>query len=122
MDASAGLSPANPLSSAKEPWAAAKRSYFPLADTLAVYAGWLLAWYIGIVALTELATLRSLDIFPGFFSEIVSSSSLFLAALACFMFLLCRAIYKLCKSNTLAGFLVTVIGAAVFVLYYLNIR
>lgn len=125
MDSPAGFSPATPLaplSSRSEPWAKAKRDYHPLADTLAIYAGWLLAWYVGIVSLTELATLRSVDVFPDFFHEVVGSSSLFLAAFACFLFLLCRALHKLFKSNTLMGFVITIIGVAAFVLYYLNIR
>lgn len=126
MNTPAGQSPAAPLapfaSSGREPWAASKRAYHPLSDTLAIYAGWLLAWYVGIVSLTELAVLRSVDIFPDFFHEIVGSSSLFLAAFACFLFLLCRALHTLTGKRTLAGFLITVIGVAVFVLYYLNIR
>lgn len=123
MNTPAGTPPASsPLSQTAEPWALQKRTYQPLADTLAIYAGWLLAWYIAIVAITELATLRSLDIVPEFFHEVVASMPLFLSALACFLFLLGLTLHKLFHRNIFAGFLLLIIGVGAFALYFINIR
>ena len=123
MDSPAGSPPATPLlSPSAEPWASSKRKYHPIADTFSIYAGWLLAWYIAIAALTELAHLRSLDLFPSFFDDIVTSAPLFLAAFACFLFLLCQNLFKVFRRNIFAGFLLTIIAVGAFVLYYINIR
>lgn len=123
METPAGASsPASSLLTQKAaPWAKSARAYHPLVDTLAIYAGWLLAWYLGIVSLTQLAQLRSLDIFPGFFYEIVASSSLFLAAFACFLFLLGRYVYRLLGRRFFVGVILVIVEIAAFALYYINI-
>ncbi len=92
----------------------ASRKYYPLVDTLRLYAGWLLAWYLLFVALGYYAFEREMPfeipIVEGFFF----SPLIFRFITAIFLFLAFSSLHKLMRGKLLSGLLFIVIGAAAY--------
>lgn len=119
----AGASPSAPLAQTRDPWTpAVRRTYSPMVQTLRIYAGWFLVWYGVFLVLYTYATLRSLTFLPDIVREMASSFSLFLGALACFLFLLLQDLHRVTGRKAIFGFLLGFVGGMAFVVYFLNVR
>lgn len=96
-------------------------SYFPLFETLRLYAGWLLAWYGIIYVIGAYQHTKPLPF------RIPYAESLFLSPLvlsftfASFVFLLCSSLSKSLPSFPLKNVLFFVLGTTIFMLYRMNI-
>ncbi|MDD5750910.1 MAG: hypothetical protein PHS73_00120 [Candidatus Peribacteraceae bacterium] len=103
----------------KEP--PAKRAYFPLIDTLRLYAGWLLAWYAVVYAFGSYQHLRPLPFQIPYLTGLSLSPLVLQFALGAFLFLLCTGLWKRLGKNLWGGLLLTASGVAGFVLYRMNV-
>ncbi|MDD5075126.1 MAG: hypothetical protein PHO54_04590 [Candidatus Peribacteraceae bacterium] len=97
------------------------KHYFPLIDTLRLYAGWLLAWYCIVFVLGSYQSSRSLPFRIPYLDGLFLSPLVLSFTLAAFLFLLMTGIWKLLGRGWIMGFLVTILGAAAFVLYRMNV-
>ncbi|MBI3619363.1 hypothetical protein HY213_05020, partial [Candidatus Peregrinibacteria bacterium] len=64
------------------------RVYYPLVDTLRLYAGWLLAWYGAVFALGGYQWTRTLPFKSDIVNDMLSSPFIVVASFATFLFLL----------------------------------
>lgn len=98
----------------------ARREYYPLVDTLRLYAGWLLAWYFVIYALGAYQFTRKMfawDLLDQlFFSPLVLQFS----CLA-FLFLMLSQVHRVLGRGIVKGVILTIVGITVFVLFRANI-
>ena len=99
-----------------------ERIYYPIVDTLRLYAGWLLAWYFLVYALGLYQTTRELPFRIPYLQGIFDSPLVLSFTLASFLFLLMTSLNRLVDSNRkfLSGLVFTVLGLAAFVLYRMN--
>ncbi|MDO8469219.1 MAG: hypothetical protein Q7S29_05690 [Candidatus Peribacter sp.] len=96
-------------------------SYFPLLDTLRLYAGWLLAWYALVYALGSYQHSRPLPFRIPFVEGLFLSPLVLSFTLAAYLFLLLSGIWKATGKGIFKGLLATLIGVAGFVLYRMNV-
>lgn len=96
-------------------------SYFPLLDTLRLYAGWLLAWYCLVYALGSYQHVRPLPFRIPFVEGLFLSPLVFSFSLAAYLFLLLTGIWKGLGRGIIKGFLALVLGIAAFLLYRMNV-
>jgi len=99
----------------------AEHIYFPLIDTLRLYAGWLLAWYALVYALGSYQGSRSLPFALPYVDGLFLSPLVLSFTLATFLFLLFTDIWKLFGSGWKSGLLLTCAAVACFLLYRTNI-
>lgn len=101
-----------------EPPAAVRKTasgqYHPLASTLRLYAGWLLAWYALFVVVGYYSLSRALPWDIPFVQAFYVSPLIFGFIVAIFLFLLFSALHKMLKGGLLTGIVLTIAGAAVF--------
>jgi len=97
------------------------RTYFPLLDTLRLYAGWLLAWYCLVYALGSYQHARPLPFRMPFVEGLFLSPLVLSFTLAAYLFLLLSGIWKTAGKGIFKGLIVTCIGVAGFVLYRMNV-
>lgn len=99
----------------------AEKAYFPIASTVRLYAGWLLAYYLLVYALGWYASTRAL---PG---EIPYVEGLFLSplvlsfTLAAFLFLLLHSIHRATGGGLWRAIALSIVGMAAFVVYRMNV-
>ncbi len=98
-----------------------KHAYFPLIDTLRLYAGWLLAWYALVYGLGSFQQTRALPFQIPYLSGLFLSPLVLQFTLGAFLFLLCTGLWKSLKKNLWIGLLLIVLGVAGFVLYRMNV-
>ncbi len=97
------------------------RVYFPLLDTLRLYAGWLLAWYCLVYAIGSYQFMRDLPV------RIPYADSLFLSPLvlsftfAAYLFLLLSGWYVSLGRKKLFAVVFLIIGIGLFLLYRMNV-
>lgn len=108
--------------SLEQPWEKREkeRKYYPLLDTLRLYAGWLAAWYFVIFAIGSYQSMRSLPFRIGFIDDLYHSSLIFPFALASFLFLLMTTLHRLWGRGMLKGIALWVVGIVVFVFFLQN--
>lgn len=94
--------------------------YAPLTETIRLYAGWLLSWYILAYALGSYQLTRELPFQIPFVDGLILSPLVFSFTLGTFLYLLLTGINKWAKGGYLLGSLLTVIGIGVFLLYRIN--
>ena len=98
------------------------RVYFPLLDTLRLYAGWLLAWYCLVYAVGSYQFMRELPI------RIPYADSLFLSPLvlsftfAAYLFLLLSGWYVSLGKKKSAAIVFLAVGIGLFLLYRMNVN
>ncbi len=96
--------------------AAKTERYYPLVDTIRLYAGWLLAWYIAFVALGYYTFERQMPwdipIVEGFFF----SPLIFRFITAIFLFLAFSSLHKLLRGKILSGALFLLLGCGLYIL------
>ncbi|MDD5041494.1 MAG: hypothetical protein PHX87_06400 [Candidatus Peribacteraceae bacterium] len=100
---------------------ATEAAYFPLLDTLRLYAGWLLAWYAFVYALGNYQHTRPLPFRIPFVEGLFLSPLVFSFTLGAYLFLLLSGIWKASGKGLLKGFFMTAIGVTGFVLYRMNV-
>jgi hypothetical protein len=96
-------------------------TYFPLLDTLRLYAGWLLAWYCLVYALGSYQHFRPLPFTVPYVEGLFLSPLVLSFTLAAYLFLLLTGIWKAIGKGLLSGCALTIIGIAVFALYRMNV-
>jgi len=96
-------------------------TYFPLLDTLRLYAGWLLAWYCLVYALGSYQNARPLAFRIPYVEGLFLSPLVLSFTLAAFLFLLLTGIWKALGKGIFAGLVLTIFGVATFVLYRMNV-
>ena len=101
--ASDGSSYANP-----EP-----KTYHPLASTLRLYAGWLLAWYAVFVALGYYTNVRALPWSIPFVQAFYLSPLIFTFVVAIFFFLLFSSLHKRMKGGMIGGITFALLGIVI---------
>lgn len=99
----------------------AERTYFPLLDTLRLYAGWLLAWYCLVYALGHYQHSRPLPFSIPFVEGLFLSPLVLSFTLAAYLFLLLTGLWKATGKGIVKGLIVTGIGVVGFVLYRMNV-
>ena len=97
------------------------RSFHRLSDTLRLYAGWWLAWYLLMYAIGTYQRLHPLPVRIEFFEKIAGSGLLLNLALATFLFLLLSSVHRRLQGEILSGVALTVIGMGLFLLFVANI-
>jgi hypothetical protein len=88
--------------------------YVPLLDTVRLYAGWLLAWYIIFVAAGYYAFQRELPVEIPFVEGFFFSPLIFRFVTAMFLFLSLSSLHKLIHGKTLAAAAFTIVGIGAF--------
>jgi hypothetical protein len=114
--------PAAPVAAVVEPAAPAGRdpNYYPLVDTLRLYAGWLLAWYFAIFAVGFYQETNRLPFKISLIEQLFFSSTVLSFACASFLFLLFSNLHRTFGRGWIRGILLTLAGFAVFVLFRAN--
>lgn len=97
-----------------------RATYFPLFDTLRLYAGWLLSWYFLIFAFGSYAYLRELPVDIPFAAGLFQSPVIISFAFGAFLFLLLTEVHKLSGKGKWTGVLLGLAWIAVFVLFRMN--
>jgi hypothetical protein len=97
------------------------RSYYPLIDTLRLYAGWLLAWYFVIYALGSYQFLRGIPLHIPFLESLFGSPVVLTFAAGAFLFLLLSGIHRAWGRGILKGLFLLIIGVAVFTVFQMNV-
>ena len=98
------------------------RAYFPLLDTLRLYAGWLLAWYCLVYAVGSYQFMRELPV------RIPYADSLFLSPLvlsftfAAYLFLLLSGWYVSAGRKKPVAIVLLAVGVGLFLLYRMNVN
>ena len=95
--------------------------YYPLIDTIRLYAGWLLAWFGAVFALGFYQSTRPLSFRIPYVENLSQSPVLFQAALGLFLLLLFSGFYKATGRNIVAGLMLLCIGLAGFAYVLLNL-
>jgi len=95
--------------------------YFPLIDTLRLYAGWLLAWYCVVFALGSYQHFRALPFQIPYLEGLFLSPLVLSFTLAAFLFLLVTGFWKLTGKGIILGMFYSIVGVAAFVLYRMNV-
>lgn len=118
LDSTNRLPPQSPhLQSERE------REYFPIGDTLRLYAGWLLAWYFLVYALGGYQLSRSVPFRIPYVEAWLPPYSPLILTFACgsFLYLLMTQIHAMIGGGRLKGFLLSITGIVCFVLYRINV-
>ena len=95
--------------------------YYPIVDTLRLYAGWLLAWYALVYAFGYYTTTRELPFEIPYLNGIYYSPLVLSFTAGSFLFLLVTSIHRLAGRGFVRGLLLGTIGIAAFVLYRVNV-
>lgn len=95
--------------------------YFPLADTLRLYAGWLLAWYALVYALGHYQSQREYPFRIPYVEGLLLSPLVLTFAIAAFLFLLLSGIHSKLGGGYLRGLTLSALGALLFIFYRINV-
>lgn len=99
---------------------ASERDYFPLVDTLRLYAGWLLAWYFIIYSFGYYQSTRPLPLRIPLIDELYASPMILSFSVAAFLFLLLSSIHRLFGRGVLLGIGLSIVGIIAFWLFQSN--
>lgn len=91
--------------------------YYPLFDTLRLYAGWLLAWYVAIYALGAYQVTRRLPVELSLVEELFFSPLILHFAVAAYLFLTLSSLHRLLRRNRLAAVGLWVLGILLFLVF-----
>lgn len=95
--------------------------YFPLYETLRLYAGWLLAWYCLVYAIGSYQFIKELPIHIPYAESLFLSPLVLSFTFGAYLFLLLSGIYKQTGKKKLTGLGLGILGIAVFLLYRMNV-
>lgn len=96
--------------------------YFPFSHTLALYAGWLLAYYAVVYAIGWYQHSRELPFEIPYVQALLLSPLVLSFSLAAFLFLLLTTVHHNVGGGKLRGILFGLLGIALFALYQVNVR
>lgn len=95
--------------------------YFPLFETLRLYAGWLLAWYSLVYAVGSYQHLKEVPWHIPYAETLFLSPLVLTFTFAAYLFLLCTSVYKAMGKKKGSGLILGVLGIATFVWYRMNV-
>ena len=95
-------------------------AYVPIIRTLRLYAGWLLAWYILILALGSYQHLRELPFTIPFVESLFLSPLIHILTAASFLFLFCTDLFRRVGGGFLKGIIILALGG--FALYFFSVN
>jgi hypothetical protein len=98
-----------------------QKIYLPIAATLRLYAGWLLAYYSIVYAVGWYAHSRVLPKEIPYVEALMLSPLVLSFTLAAFLFLVFHTAYQAWGKGIIKGVVVSIAGVAVFVVYRMNI-
>ncbi len=101
--------------------AAEELAYFPLVDTLRLFAGWLLAWYALVYLLGDFQMHKHLPIHIDLVDALFISSLVLRFTFGTFLFLLLTSIHAWMGRGIGKGLALTVLGVVTFVLFHVNV-
>lgn len=96
--------------------------YFPLLETLRLYAGWLLAWYCLIYAIGSYQFMNDLPFRLPYAESLFLSPLVLSFTFAAYLFLLFSGLYKRAKNRKAVGIALLGIGTVLFILYRMNVQ
>jgi hypothetical protein len=102
---------------------AKKKAYYPFAETLGLYAGWLLAWYCIVYALGSYQHTREVSFHIPYIEALLPPFSpvVLTFTLVAFLFLMLSSVHRVIGGGKLKAFILLVVGVAAFSLYRLNV-
>ena len=95
-------------------------SYSPLLDTLRLYAGWLLAWYILVIVLGAYQEMKGLSFTIPLVEGLWQSVLIIRAAFGVFLFLMFTSLYRFFGSRGWVGGVFGVMGVLLFYVFLVN--
>jgi hypothetical protein len=97
-------------------------TYFPLLDTLRLYAGWLLAWYCLVYAVGSYQFIKETPYHVPYAESLFLSPLVLSFTFAAYLFLLFSGAYKMSGRSKAKGVVLSIIGIAIFLLYRMNVQ
>ena len=98
-----------------------QKIYLPIAATLRLYAGWLLAYYSLVYAVGWYAYSRSLPVDIPYVEALMLSPLVLSFTFAAFLFLVFHTLYQLWGKGLIKAALLSIAGIALFVVYRMNV-
>lgn len=98
-----------------------KKVYLPIASTLRLYAGWLLAYYAIVYAVGWYAQSRPLPFEIPYVQALLVSPLVLSFTFAAFLFLLMHSLYRMWGNGLWKSVTVSVLGVVVFAVYRMNV-
>ena len=95
-------------------------SYYPFLDTLRLYAGWLLAWYVLVITLGAYQETKGLPFAVPLVEGLWQSVLIIRATFAVFLFLTFSSLYRFFGSRGWLGGVLGVSGALLFYVFFVN--
>jgi hypothetical protein len=96
------------------------KRYAPIIDTLRLYAGWLLAWYLVIIALGGYQHIRRLPFQIPYVEGLFLSPLILLLAFASYIFLLLTSLHTLLGRGIRWGIVLTAVGLGLMYVFSIN--
>ncbi len=91
--------------------------YFPFLETIRLYAGWLMAWYLGIYALGYYQQSRGLPFALTYIENLYKSPLVLSFTLGAFIFLLITTLHRALGRGKILGVILFLLGIGIFLLY-----
>lgn len=101
--------------------APAPQAYFPLYETLRLYAGWLLAWYCLVYAVGSYQFLKELPFHVPYAESLFLSPLVLSFTFGAYLFLLLSGLYKHTGKKKSAAIVLSLVGIGIFLLYRMNV-
>jgi type II secretory pathway component PulF len=98
-----------------------QKIYLPIAATLRLYAGWLLAYYSIVYAIGWYAHSRNLPMDIPYVEALLLSPLVLSFTLAAFLFLMFHTLHQVWGKGIVKGMLLSVAGIGMFVVYRMNV-
>ena len=95
--------------------------YYPLSDTIRLYAGWQLALYVMVYALGFYQLNEKVSFRVPYIDALFISPILLTATLGCFLFLACTEITRMFPNKTTLKIFVSLLFIVLFVFYRSNV-
>ncbi|MEK7591273.1 MAG: hypothetical protein AAB489_03650 [Patescibacteria group bacterium] len=109
-----------PLLSQSAPEEKREAKYFPLIDTLRLYAGWLLSWYFLIFAFGSYDYLREFPFEIPLVSGLFQSPVIIIFALGAFLFLMLSSLHRFFNRGMFRGIILGILWVVLIGTYRMN--
>lgn len=98
-----------------------KKMYYPLLDTFRLYAGWLLAWYMVVLAIGSSQRMHEVPWHISFIEDLFSTPLILSFSAATFLFLLFTDIHRILGGGKLKGLGLFLVAVIAFLFFQANI-